>query len=152
MFITAIAFLIALFAGHSAGQPFSCPADGNYPNPLDCTAYYYCWNSEPYIQFCPSGQYFNAVSRKCEDGVCTNNGTVTPTNLPPISTTPTISSQGTTSGIPTTGPITTTVSSISALRGKCASICANDTELVKKILKILCMCPFNHRNQTSSYG
>uniref|UniRef100_T1KEI2 Chitin-binding type-2 domain-containing protein n=1 Tax=Tetranychus urticae TaxID=32264 RepID=T1KEI2_TETUR len=37
-----------------------------YANSQDCRSYYYCWNNEVYLQYCPNGLYFHLAGRTCE--------------------------------------------------------------------------------------
>lgn len=41
-------------------------SEAYYANPNDCRSYYYCWNGEMYLQYCPEGYYFHLAGRTCE--------------------------------------------------------------------------------------
>ena len=44
-----------------------CPeANGIFPDPDDCEAFYKCIHSQPFLFHCPSGLAFNAELRVCD--------------------------------------------------------------------------------------
>jgi len=44
----------------------TCGADGDYPDPQDCTGYVICSNGTPYCQRCPTGLYYDIPESQCD--------------------------------------------------------------------------------------
>jgi len=71
--LPALLVVLCLAAGLEAGPArteddggFSCPADGLYPNPADCTTFFHCSDGEADLKDCPSGFDFDASTERCE--------------------------------------------------------------------------------------
>lgn len=50
------------------GETFKCPhstGNGNYADPVTCKRFYQCVDGYPYMNRCPSGLYFDDVSKFC---------------------------------------------------------------------------------------
>lgn len=71
-------------SGSAVSSNFRCPSPyGYYPNPYDCASYYYCWNSNSYLQYCPEGLQFWARNSSCsvpEIAQCRIDGTTSNPN------------------------------------------------------------------------
>lgn len=53
-------------SGSVVSSSFRCPSRyGYYRNPYDCASYYYCWNNNSYLQYCPEGLQFWARNSSC---------------------------------------------------------------------------------------
>ena len=62
--------------GAGAVTAFSCTSAGKFPDPSDCTAYYYCaYDLEASRVICPSNMYYGTVKQTCELGNCSSSST-----------------------------------------------------------------------------
>ncbi|XP_046388166.1 chitin deacetylase 1 [Ischnura elegans] len=58
-------------SGTNKGKPeeeYTCPEDsgnGNYADPVTCRRFYQCVDGYPYLNRCPSGLYFDDISKLC---------------------------------------------------------------------------------------
>lgn len=87
--MVTIVFMVIQSVRPQTVRPSCGSQEAYYANPEDCRSYYYCWNNENYLQYCPNGLYFHLAGRTCEPagvadcgGYTGGNGVVT-TNRPP---------------------------------------------------------------------
>lgn len=118
----------------------TCPDTGEIylANPTDCRSYYYCWNGDNFLQYCPRGYYFHLAERRCTTGDIADCGGFVgqPPSQPVI---------GVSTGLP---PVTTKVPK----NGKpkiCTMVCSSpDAQLpIGTLLRSLCQCQVSRQNQ-----